>query len=142
MPTPSLSTPTLSSTPAPRKTHYCIDSEPEKTRLLRIAYRYRDKWGKISNLKFWDIVATEIATQTSTPKKQHIGRNVNTMIKARREELLAIGSGEQPAMTSYSEAIDVWIEVVDVHNDERALIKEVKGKKDSESQLSSVWRAN
>jgi hypothetical protein len=92
--------------------------------------------------KFWKDIAKEISKQTNQPPRTNLSRNVTVIIKDRKEFLESLASSEEDSPTSYTDAIDAWIGVVDAYQQEKEDFSEAQGRIDSETAVSNQWRAN
>ena len=121
---------------------YRLSSESDKITLLHTAYRFKDLYGRITMGKFWNMVAKEVSKLTGYPPRKNLSRNVTAMVKARRDFLETLESGEQDPQSSYTEAIDAWIGVVDAYQDMKNAEADAQGQLNSETQASTQWRLN
>jgi hypothetical protein len=119
-----------------------VRSETDKTALLRICLQKQALYGKIAMKAFYTGVGEAFKAYTGAKDHQTLQRAVNRWAKERREYLLAIGSGEEPVTSSYTQAIDDWIEVLDAYKSLQAERKEAKGEVDKETEKSIQWRQN
>jgi hypothetical protein len=117
-------------------------TEGDKLLLLRIAYKFRELYGRITMGKFWTTVAKELSKQTGYPERKNLSRNVTLMIKQRKDFLEALESGEQDSPSSYTEALDSWISVVDAYRERKDEEADAQGRLAGESEASKQWRLN
>jgi hypothetical protein len=115
-------------------------TDNERLILLRLAIQSRDLYGHVSSKSFWRSVSRSF--------KEHIGREhgtlartVATMVKARQAALAEDPSGEEARSTSYTDAIDEWISIVDEQKAVEQARKDAQGTRDGETQESLAWRA-
>src|SRR6266536_746374 len=130
-----------SSQPTKRKYGAKILLESDKTKLLRICKRREGEYGRIPDSRFWKKVATEYAQLTGGEPHTTLSRTVNGWIKTRKLEKEE-ETGEQDPLTSYIQAIDEWIEVIDARQATKDREKEHQGQADRETETSLRWREN
>jgi hypothetical protein len=115
-------------------------SNNNRCTILRIAISKQHLWGKVSKKSFWSKVAQEISAKTSLPEHKSLSRAVSSWVKERRQFLKELESGEQDTESSYTEAIDTWISVLDSAQEEQDVIKSLTGQAEAETQQSLDWR--
>jgi hypothetical protein len=107
--------------------------------ILRLAIQNGDAYGHGTLTSFWDKIGK--AFEATTGKKHKtLSRAIDHIVKARRKFLDSDNdSGEQRAQTSYTDAIDEWISIVDSKKELEKARKEAQGEKDRESAVSQAW---
>ena len=91
---------------------------------------------------FWRLVTREFESLQNT-RHSSLARVVTGLVRERRQELSAKPegeSGEEDPPTSYTLAIDAWIEVVTAREEQRAARDAAKGTKEAETEASLAWR--
>jgi hypothetical protein len=110
--------------------------------ILRLSIQHRDAYGRDTDKAFFQKIAL-LFMEATGKKHQTLGRAVNDMIKARRRYLTGLhDSGEEVSTTSYTQAIDQWIGIVDERKALKQERKNAQGMKDQETKASLDWRAN
>lgn len=104
-----------------------------------LAIRAGDAYGHMTNKAFWEKVANGFKEATG---KEHgtIGRAVEDMTKARRKALAEDKTGAEENVTSLTDAIDQWIDIVDARKELENERQEAQGVRDAETQESINWR--
>ena len=114
-------------------------TDDDRLHILRLAIQAGDSWGHCTKKVFWQNIANSFEAATS---KRHttLSRAVDDIVKARRKYLAKNDSGEEDKATSYSDAIDDWISIVDDRKALEQAQKDAQGIRDGESQQSIKWR--
>ena len=107
-------------------------TDENRIHILRLCLQHRDAYGRDTDKAFFQKIANLLKEATGK-KHQTLGRAVKDMVKTRREYLTGLHDSEEEIPTSsYIQAIDEWIGVVD----ERKALKQQQ--KDIYSDIVSL----
>ena len=107
-PTPAPALSTTSNTRFSESRTPRLTTKSDKTIVLRIAYHFRDIYGRIPMSHFWKRVAAEVSQSTGQPtNKSTYSRMVTKWIKERKRYLEELESREQDQLTLYTDALDL-----------------------------------
>lgn len=114
-------------------------TEEERLIILRLAIQAKEAYGHGRNTTFWKNISKDFERDTGK-KHATLSRTVTSMVKARLKALAEDPSREEARETSYTNAIDEWISVVEEQEAIEKERKDAQGTRDAESQFALEWR--
>jgi hypothetical protein len=111
----------------------------DQIHVLRLAIQAGDAYGHGTDKAFWQKITNAFEAATGRTH-QSLARAVNNIVKARRKYLAENNSGEEDKATSYTDAVDDWISIMDARKALNEARKEAQGNKERESKASLAWR--
>ena len=118
-----------------------ITQESDKTTVLRLCKKREGEYGRIPNVRFWKKIAIDYCNLKGGDPHSSLSRVVTGWVKTRRAEKEE-ETGEQDPPSSYIQAIDEWIEVLDTRKATEERQREYQGHLDQETETSLRWREN
>ena len=107
--------------------------------VLRLAIQAGNAYCHGTDKTFWKKIAN--AFEAATGKKhKSLDRAVSNIVKTQRKYLTENDSGEERAHTSYTDAVDNWISILDARKALNEAQKEAQGQRNKESEASLKWR--
>ncbi|OBT43073.1 hypothetical protein VE00_05545 [Pseudogymnoascus sp. WSF 3629] len=88
---------------------------------------------------FWRLIARRLREARGKDHKT-LSRAVAKVVRERRESLALLGSGEQDAQSSMTDALDAWIAIVDAQKEVKQAWLDAQGTADAETATSAAWR--
>jgi len=139
---PSIEPPSTTKAQKKRATSLWWKDKTNRTAVLRLCIDKQHIYGKpgISLASFWKRISVDYAALSQQPEHGTLARTVSTWIRERKEYLELLGTGEQPEESSYTDALDKWIEVEDRRKNDKQEVQERQGRADQETKESLEWR--
>ncbi|OBT68867.1 hypothetical protein VE03_02068 [Pseudogymnoascus sp. 23342-1-I1] len=107
--------------------------------VLRLCLQEQAAYGHQSDRMFWRLIARRLREARGKEHKT-LSRAVAKVVRERRESLALLGSGEQDAQSSMTDALDAWIAVVDARKEVKQARLDAQGTADAETATSTAWR--
>jgi hypothetical protein len=116
--------------------------ESNRTLVLRLCLSKQEIFShsSISLTAFWKTIGEEFKASSGITPPQTLSRTITTWVKERRDWLELHDSGEQDNKSSYEDALDDWIIVLNTKEASKQELRELQGQKDKDTQDSLAWR--
>jgi hypothetical protein len=114
----------------------------DHTHILRLSIQHRDAYGRDTDKAFFQKITCLFAEATGK-NHQIVGQAVNDMIKTRQKYLAGLhDSGEEASISSYTQAINKWIKIVNEHKTLKQEQKNTQEIKNQETEALLNWHTN
>ncbi|KAL9041379.1 MAG: hypothetical protein Q9180_001316 [Flavoplaca navasiana] len=118
-----------------------LDNEDLRV-LVMLCVKNQETYGIPKQLtKWWTKIEVDLATERKKTYK-NAKKKVAELVKERLAFLAALGSGEEDEKTPLNDALDDWIEVLKMYNDDIILKKSIAKENEREEVDAETLRAN
>jgi hypothetical protein len=107
--------------------------------ILRLCNRDSEKYGRVTNKRFWKEIAREFK-ETTGKEHDSLWRVVDSIIKKRREFLEDLESGTQDLTDEKTIQTDTWISTLDAYKVQKNADEEERGRLDEENEATKNHR--